>query len=88
MAGQAKQDDFNEEKASHTDCAVMDKSMTPNRNGREFSTYKVTTSCGNFVTDYNLFDSLNENETYDLTTTAGNWANKPTIIAIESSSDP
>lgn len=83
MAGQAKKDDFNGEKTSHADCAVMDKSMTPNRNGREFNTYKVTTSCGNFVTDYSLFDSLNENETYDLTTTAGNWANKPTVVSAE-----
>ncbi|MNG23595.1 hypothetical protein D3C84_1082200 [compost metagenome] len=88
IAGQAKQDDFNGEKTLHESCVVMDTSMTPNRNGREFNTYKVTTSCGDFVTDFDLFETITENETYDLTATAGNWASKPTIISIEPSLNP
>lgn len=88
ITGQAKQDDFNGEKTLHESCVVMDTSMTPNRNGREFSTYKVTTSCGDFVTDFDLFETIAMDETYDLITTVGNWANKPTIISIEPSLKP
>lgn len=83
MMGQAKQDDLSQENVLHASCVVKDKELIPNRLGRDYNTYKVATSCGNFVTGYDLFDSLNENETYDLITTVGNWANKPTIISFE-----
>lgn len=83
MAGEAKQDDLNEERVLHSACVVTDKSMTPNRNGREFNAYKVDTSCGDFVTDSDLFESISESETYNLTVTAGNWANKPTITSAD-----
>lgn len=82
MAGEAKQADMNKEVVSHSDCVVTDKSREPNRNGREYDTYKIATSCGDFVTDSDLFESIYENETYDLTATLGNWANKPTILSI------
>jgi hypothetical protein len=85
LMGQAKRSDFSQEKIFNSSCAVKDKEITPNRLGRDYNTYTVKTSCGNFVTDADLYETIAQGETYDITATAGNWANKPTIVLIEPS---
>lgn len=85
MMGQAKQSDFNGEKVLHTSCEIKDKEIVPNRYGRDYSTYTVKTSCGDFVADSTLYDIIAQAGTYDITTTVGYWANKPTIFLMEPS---
>lgn len=81
--GQAKQDDLSQGTTLHKSCVVNDKEFIANRAGRDYSTYKVKTSCGEFVTDSTLYETVVQNETYDFTATVGNWANKPTILTAE-----
>lgn len=85
VMGQAKHDDLSQEKVVHASCVVKDKEMTPNRNGRDYNTYTIKTSCGDFVTDADFYETIALDKNYDITTTAGNWANKPTIVLMEPS---
>ena len=87
MMGQAKQSDFNGEKVLHVSCVVKDKEINPNRYGKNYNTYTIRTSCGDFVTDADFYDAIAQDKTYDITTTGGNWANKPTIVLMESSAE-
>lgn len=82
MAGEAKNNDLNKDKILHSSCVVKSKEIDTTRVGK---TYNVDTSCGKFITDSSLFETLNQDGTYDLTTTPGNWATKPSIVSIATS---
>lgn len=87
LMSQAKHNDFSQEKVVYSSCVVKDKEITPNRNGRDYNTYTVKTSCGDFVTDADSYATITQDKAYDITTTAGNWANKPTIVLMEPSAE-
>lgn len=83
--GVAVENDLNGEKIVHTSCLVTEMPVTHSSNGKTITstTYGLRTSCGDFKTNESLHKTMSEYGTYNLTATAGNWANKPTVVSAE-----
>lgn len=83
-----KRADLKGEKVAHTECTVyekydkkMSRGMAADRN------YFIDSSCGLFRADSKaLSDTLEVGKAYNWSSTVGNWANKPTITSVESTS--
>lgn len=85
LAGQAIELDMNGEKVVHSSCLVSEMPVLHYSNGKTTTstTYGLRTSCGDFKANKSLHETMSLNETYNLTATAGNWANKPTVVSAE-----
>lgn len=85
LVGTAIRSDMTGEKVAHANCIVSDKETVQQTNGKAVTStsYKLITSCGNFNSDRALYETINKGDTYNLTSTVGNWANKPTILTAE-----
>lgn len=85
LAGQATELDMKGEKVVHTSCSIIDKPLSYSTNGRSITSvsYGLRTSCGDFRSNESLDRTITLNETYNLTATVGNWANKPTVVSAE-----
>lgn len=81
--GNAIQNDMAGEKVFHANCAVTEKEQVSQSNGKMITNtlFRLTTSCGNFETDRTLYEAIAQGQTYNLTSTVGNWANKPTVVS-------
>lgn len=82
IQGNAAQQDMDGETVTHSKCTITDKSASSVRGA---ITYFVVTTCGEFRVSPELYEEVQTGGTYDLTVTAGNWANEPTITSVKSS---
>ena len=85
IIGGATRADLNGEKTVHSNCNVFEKKINSYFNGKMITTsgYELETSCGNFKTDSDIYKNIEPNQTYNLTSTVGNWANRATVVAVE-----
>lgn len=85
LVGSAIRSDMTGEKVAHANCTITDKQEVSQTNGKAITSisFKLTTSCGSFETDRSLYETINQGKTYNLTSTVGNWANKPTVVNAE-----
>lgn len=74
-------DDLYSDNVVHTGCEVTNKIS---HSGRQVS-YRIDSTCGNWFTDATVYNHLKIGNTYDLETTEGNWAHKPSLRGIASS---
>lgn len=83
-----KRADLKGEQVAHTDCTVFKKYDKKMSRGRAADlNYFIDSSCGLFRADSKaLSDTLEVGKAYNWSSTVGNWANKPTIVSVESSS--
>lgn len=83
-----KRADLAGEQAAHTECTVFEKYDKKVSRGRAADrNYFIDSSCGLFRADSKaLSDTLEVGKAYNWSSTIGNWANKPTIVSVESSS--
>lgn len=82
IQGNAAQQDMNGETVTHSKCTITDKSVSSIRGA---ISYFVATTCGEFRISPELYEQVQVGESYEMTVTSGNWANKPTIISVEPS---
>ena len=84
LANVAVENDLNGERVVHAECNVTDKKTNSTYNGVTFSvSYGAETSCGYFHTSQAVQSSLETGQTYNLTTSAGSWAQAPSILSVE-----
>lgn len=85
LMGNAIRSDMTGDKVAHANCTVTDKQEAVQTNGKTITNilFRLTTSCGNFETDRTLYETIAQGKTYNLTSTVGNWANKPTVTSAE-----
>lgn len=74
------QQDMNGERVTYSGCTVTDSSAASVRGA---ISYFVATTCGTFRTTPEVYERTKIGETYNMETTVGNWANKPTLISVE-----
>jgi hypothetical protein len=75
--------DMQGEKVDQNKCAVTDKHVSQRSRGQaqERYNYHVDSTCGKFSADKGTYNQLELDHTYNFVTTAGNWANKATIVS-------
>lgn len=85
LMGNAINVDLAGSKIAHSKCVVTDKHVKTYYDGRisSISGYEVDTSCGLFDATSTVYDTLGKGQSYNLAVTAGNWANKPTVVSAE-----
>jgi hypothetical protein len=82
----AKKADLEGTQTSYTGCQITEKDSRKTVRGRAHEpNYYIMSSCGTFRTSEDIYNRLEVGNYYDWSATAGNWANKPTIKTIESS---
>lgn len=84
----SKRADLRGEQIAHTECTVFEKYDKSVSRGRAADrNYFIDSSCGLFRAENKASsDTLEVGQTYDWSATVGNWANKPTILLVESNS--
>lgn len=79
---ETKKEDLQAEPVIHTGCTIVEKYDKKLVRGRAHEpAHFIDSSCGLFRTSEDIANSLEAGKNYDLSATAGNWANKPTIVS-------